>query len=128
MSNKRLVIDSNFKTSLERRMVNFERLFENFENVETPQQCERIGNAPLWLHGTMLRNGPGMFKIGDTEYKHWFDGLAYIQRYHFADGKMYYSARFLESEQYKESMKAQRIIYTAFGTRSFPDPCKKLYG
>ncbi|KAK6745252.1 hypothetical protein RB195_011770 [Necator americanus] len=76
----------------------------------------------------MLRNGPGMFKIGDTEYKHWFDGLAYIQRYHFADGKMYYSARFLESEQYKESMKAQRIIYTAFGTRSFPDPCKKLYG
>ncbi|KAK6011949.1 hypothetical protein OSTOST_22952, partial [Ostertagia ostertagi] len=36
----------------------------------------------------MVRNGPGMFKIGDTEYKHWFDGMAYIQRYHFEDGKV----------------------------------------
>lgn len=36
----------------------------------------------------MVRNGPGMFKIGDTEYKHWFDGMAYIQRYHFEDAKV----------------------------------------
>ena len=47
------------------------------------------GKAPEWLSGTMLRNGPGMFKIGETEYKHWFDGLAYIQRYHFQDGKVW---------------------------------------
>ncbi|PIO60420.1 hypothetical protein TELCIR_18082, partial [Teladorsagia circumcincta] len=65
----------------------FERLFENFENVDTPQECQVTGSIPSWLHGTMVRNGPGMFKIGDTEYKHWFDGMAYIQRYHFEDGK-----------------------------------------
>ncbi|KAK6012584.1 hypothetical protein OSTOST_22245, partial [Ostertagia ostertagi] len=64
-----------------------ERLFENFENVDTPQECQVTGSIPSWLHGTMVRNGPGMFKIGDTEYKHWFDGMAYIQRYHFEDGK-----------------------------------------
>ena len=56
----------------------------------------------------MLRNGPGLFKAGklihflkllvfhykitfhsgDTEMKHWFDGLAFLQRYHFAEGKV----------------------------------------
>ncbi|EYC06244.1 hypothetical protein Y032_0077g1103 [Ancylostoma ceylanicum] len=46
-----------------------------------------IRSIPPWLKGTIVRNGPGMFKIGDTEYKHWWDGLAYIQRYHFVDGK-----------------------------------------
>ncbi|KIH53816.1 hypothetical protein ANCDUO_16042 [Ancylostoma duodenale] len=66
----------------------FERLFENFENVEKAEECELIGSVPSWLKGTMVRNGPGMFKIGDTEYRHWFDGMAYIQRYHFVDGKV----------------------------------------
>ncbi|VDL78327.1 unnamed protein product [Nippostrongylus brasiliensis] len=105
----------------------FERLFENYENAETPEECKMIGTVPSWLHGTMVRNGPGMFKIGDTDYKHWFDGMAYIQRYHFEDGKMFYSARYLESDDYKKNMRAHRIICSSFGTIKFPDPCKTLY-
>ncbi|EYC06254.1 hypothetical protein Y032_0077g1104 [Ancylostoma ceylanicum] len=105
----------------------FERLFENFENVEKAEECELKGNVPSWLKGTMVRNGPGMFKIGDTEYRHWFDGMAYIQRYHFVDGKMYYSARYLESNDYKDNMRAKRIITGSFGTRTFPDPCMTLF-
>lgn len=46
------------------------------------------GTPPTFLKGTMLRNGPGMYEIGDDTYKHWFDGLAYPQRYHFQDGKV----------------------------------------
>ncbi|EYC06245.1 hypothetical protein Y032_0077g1103 [Ancylostoma ceylanicum] len=65
----------------------YARIFENFENTGKPKECELIGSIPPWLKGTIVRNGPGMFKIGDTEYKHWWDGLAYIQRYHFVDGK-----------------------------------------
>ncbi|KHJ81139.1 hypothetical protein OESDEN_19175 [Oesophagostomum dentatum] len=109
-------------------MTDFRRVFKNFDNVDEPQECELIGTVPSWLQGTVVRNGPGMFKIGNTEYKHWFDGLAYIQRYHFSDGNMLYSARYLESEAYKANMKAQRIVATGFGTRAFTDPCKKLYG
>ncbi|EPB80071.1 hypothetical protein ANCCEY_00894 [Ancylostoma ceylanicum] len=67
-----------------------------------------------------------MFKIGDTEYKHWWDGLAYIQRYHFVDGKMFYSARYLESDNYKTNMEANRIVATSFGTRTYSDPTKTL--
>lgn len=75
----------------------------------------------------MVRNGPGMFKIGDTEYKHWFDGMAYIQRYHFEDAKMFYSARYLEGDDYNECMRANRIITGSFGTVALPDPCKTIF-
>ncbi|RCN50147.1 retinal pigment epithelial membrane protein [Ancylostoma caninum] len=102
----------------------YARLFENFENTGKPEECKLIGSIPSWLKGTVVRNGPGMFKIGNTEYKHWWDGLAYIQRYHFVDGKMFYSARFLESEDYKDNMEAKRIVATSFGTRTFSDPTK----
>ncbi|KAF1764060.1 hypothetical protein GCK72_004006 [Caenorhabditis remanei] len=105
----------------------FARLFHNFENVIEPKLCSKSGTVPAYLKGTMVRNGPGMFKIGDNEYKHWFDGLGYIQRYHFEDGKMYYSARYLESEAYQKNMEAQRIVAGSFGTAAFPDPCKTIF-
>ncbi|CAD6191728.1 unnamed protein product [Caenorhabditis auriculariae] len=105
----------------------FGRLFQNFENVIAPKECKMTGTVPKYLKGTMVRNGPGMFEIGDSKYNHWFDGMAYIQRYHFQDGKMFYSARYLESEDYLENMKKQRIVRSGFATTGFPDPCKTVY-
>lgn len=66
----------------------FARLFHNFDNVIEPKLCSTSGSVPSYLKGTMLRNGPGMFEIGDTKYQHWFDGMGFIQRYHFEDGKV----------------------------------------
>ncbi|CAI4232991.1 unnamed protein product [Auanema sp. JU1783] len=102
------------------------RLLENFQDVQK-KKCERTGDIPSWLEGTLVRNGPGMFKFGDTEQKHLFDGMSYLCRFHFEDGEMFYSARFLESEAYKANMKAQRVIRGSFGTVSFPDPCKNIF-
>ncbi|CAB3404544.1 unnamed protein product [Caenorhabditis bovis] len=105
----------------------YARLFHNFENVIEPKECAKIGNVPDWLKGSMIRNGPGMFEIGDTKYNHWFDGLAYMQRYYFENGKMFYSARFLESEAYRENMSKNRIVRSSFGTAAFADPCKTIF-
>uniref|UniRef100_A0A1I7TZ04 Beta,beta-carotene 9',10'-oxygenase n=2 Tax=Caenorhabditis tropicalis TaxID=1561998 RepID=A0A1I7TZ04_9PELO len=105
----------------------FSRLFYNFNNVIEPKLCSTSGTAPSYLRGTMVRNGPGMFEIGDNKYEHWFDGLGFIQRYHFEDGKMYYSARYLESEAYTKNIEAQRIVAGSFGTSAFPDPCKSIF-
>ncbi|CAP35893.2 Protein CBG18441 [Caenorhabditis briggsae] len=105
----------------------FARLFHNFENVIEPKMCSTSGTVPSYLKGTMVRNGPGMFEIGENKYNHWFDGLGFIQRYHFKDGKMYYSARYLESEAYKKNMEAQRIVAGSFGTGTFSDPCKTIF-
>lgn len=48
-----------------------------------------VGNLPGWLRGTLLRNGPGMFTVGDTTYNHWFDGMALMHSFAFKDGKAF---------------------------------------
>ncbi|KAE9548755.1 hypothetical protein FO519_008028 [Halicephalobus sp. NKZ332] len=104
------------------------KLFENYSEVTEPSEAQVEGQIPPWLDVTILRNGPGMFRIGDTEYSHWFDGLAFIQRYFFQEGKMFYSARYLESEAYKINIAANRIVVGEFGTSGFTDPCKGFLG
>ena len=34
------------------------------------------------MRGSLYRNGPGIFEIGDDKYNSWFDGLAMFQRFH----------------------------------------------
>lgn len=48
----------------------------------------RTGKVPAWLEGTLIRNGPGIQKIGQDEYKHVFDGLAILHRYHIENGQV----------------------------------------
>ncbi|KAF8360441.1 bcmo-2 [Pristionchus pacificus] len=103
-------------------------LLKNFEDVIEEKECRHEGSPiPAYLKGTMLRNGPGIFKWGDSEYNHWFDGDAYVQRYAFREGKMFYSARAIETITYLKNKKADRIVIGAFGTKAFPDPCMTLF-
>ncbi|KAK0402591.1 hypothetical protein QR680_016422 [Steinernema hermaphroditum] len=105
----------------------FNDAFSNHNEIERPVQCKVTGRLPSWLNGTLLRNGPGTFKIGDNEVNHWFDGLAYIRRYYFENGKMFYSAKHLRSKAFKLNHAANRIVVGEFGTAAFPDPCKTMF-
>uniref|UniRef100_A0AC35UHG6 Beta-carotene oxygenase 2 n=1 Tax=Rhabditophanes sp. KR3021 TaxID=114890 RepID=A0AC35UHG6_9BILA len=101
--------------------------FSNFEEVPTPIECDVKGTIPSWLHGALMRQGTGMFDFGNTTYNHWFDGLAYLQKYTFNEGKMTYIAKLLKGTSYTENTNANRIVVTEFGTASFPDPCKNIF-
>lgn len=62
---------------------------------ERCQQWRRLhffcaGSIPSWLQGTLLRNGPGLFSVGDTSYQHWFDGMAIMNSFAFKDGASLY--------------------------------------
>jgi beta-carotene 15,15'-monooxygenase len=103
-------------------------LFENYSEVIEPEEAIVEGKIPLWLNVSLLRNGPGMFNIGNYQYKHWFDGLAYMQRFGFSNGKMTYSARYLKSDTYKINMASNRICFNEFGTFGYSDPCKSILG
>lgn len=46
------------------------------------------GSIPSWLQGTLLRNGPGLFSVGSSEYNHWFDGMSLIHSFTFTDGEI----------------------------------------
>ena len=45
------------------------------------------GRFPAWLAGALLRTGPAKFEVGSRSYNHWFDGLAMLHRFGFADGR-----------------------------------------
>jgi carotenoid cleavage dioxygenase-like enzyme len=54
---------------------------------------------------------------------HWFDGLAMLHRFSFADGEVSYANRFLETKAYRAAEKTGEITYSEFAT----DPCRSLY-
>lgn len=48
--------------------------------------CVFAGLLPDWLEGTLVRNGPGLFSVGETSYNHWFDGMALLHSFSLKNG------------------------------------------
>jgi beta,beta-carotene 9',10'-dioxygenase len=55
--------------------------------------------------------------------RHWFDGLAMLHRFGFADGVVTYTNRFLDSPAYRAARDTGKITYSEFAT----DPCRSLF-
>ncbi|KAL5729078.1 hypothetical protein ACHQM5_002080 [Ranunculus cassubicifolius] len=72
------------------------------------------GEIPLWLEGTYIRNGPGIWNIGDYNFRHLFDGYATLVGLHFANGKLKAGHRQIESEAYKAAKKNNKLCYREF--------------
>uniref|UniRef100_T1KM42 Uncharacterized protein n=2 Tax=Tetranychus urticae TaxID=32264 RepID=T1KM42_TETUR len=98
------------------------------QECSEPVTAKVVGQIPTWVKGYLLRNGPGLRKIGPDEYRHLFDGLALIHQFTIDNGYVTYRNKFLRSEAYVRNMKANRIVVSDFGTRAYPDPCKSLLG
>ncbi|MCS7001840.1 MAG: carotenoid oxygenase family protein [Dehalococcoidia bacterium] len=81
------------------------------------------GVIPDWLQGTLIRNGPGRFEVGNQSFKHWFDGLAMLHRFAIRGGVVSYANRFLRGASYTRAMREGRIVEPGFGT----DPCGPLF-
>jgi carotenoid cleavage dioxygenase-like enzyme len=105
-------------TTLDHRL-GFQTLDQELSSV--PLTVE--GNFPPWLAGTLLRTGPARFEVGESRYRHWFDGLAMLHRFAFADGTVSYSNRFVRSLAYRSARETGRIAYSEFAT----DPCRTLF-
>ncbi|PON94648.1 Carotenoid cleavage dioxygenase [Trema orientale] len=79
------------------------------------------GEIPLWLNGTYLRNGPGMWHIGNYNFRHLFDGYATLVKLHFEDGRLIAGHRQIESEAYKAAKKNNKLCYREFSEVPKPD-------
>jgi len=96
-----------------------------YETLESEIELDSLpveGSIPEWLSGTLLRNGPAKFEVGEQPLRHWFDGLAMLHRFSFDAGRVSYANRFLRSDAYREAEKG-RIAYSEFAT----DPCRSLF-
>ncbi|KAM6969814.1 carotenoid-cleaving dioxygenase, mitochondrial-like [Aplochiton taeniatus] len=103
------------------------RLVHSVEETPEPIATETQGTIPSWIHGSLLRNGPGKFEFGNDHYNHWFDGMALLHQFKIVDGRVTYKSRFLQSDAYKKNSEKDRIVMSEFGTLAMPDPCKNFF-
>ncbi|EMS51709.1 hypothetical protein TRIUR3_28465 [Triticum urartu] len=59
--------------------------------------------------GTYLRNGPGLWDLGDYGFRHLFDGYATLVRVSFRDGRAVGAHRQIESEAYKAARRHGKL-------------------
>ncbi|XP_072938573.1 carotenoid isomerooxygenase-like [Epargyreus clarus] len=97
------------------------------EEVIDPLEGTVTGKVPSWVQGTLLRNGPGSLKVGSSRFQHVFDGSALMHRFHIKDGRVTYQCRFVRTNTWQKNHRAQRILFTEFGTKSVPDPCHTIF-
>ncbi|HVS29801.1 MAG TPA: carotenoid oxygenase family protein [Solirubrobacteraceae bacterium] len=81
------------------------------------------GALPSWLAGSLLRTGPSKFEVAGRSLNHWFDGLAMLHRFSFADGEASYASRFLRSRAYNDAERQGKITMSEFAT----DPCRSIF-
>ncbi|XP_072516214.1 beta,beta-carotene 15,15'-dioxygenase isoform X2 [Salminus brasiliensis] len=92
-----------------------------------PINTEVTGSIPDWLQGTLIRNGPGLFSVGETSYNHWFDGMALMHSFTIKHGEVTYRSRYLRGDTYNSNMQANRIVVSEMGTMAYPDPSKNIF-
>ncbi len=88
--------------------------FRSFDDETDNATLDVTGELPEWLSGTLYRNGPGRFEVGERELNHWFDGFALLRRFEFGNDGIEYASRFLESEAYRAA--EGELRYPEFGT------------
>jgi beta,beta-carotene 9',10'-dioxygenase len=95
-----------------------------FQSLDEETAVEAVpvnGDVPPWLTGALVRVTPAKFEAGARRVDHWFDGLAMLNRFGFADGAVSYGSRFIRSGAYHEA--EQGRLTAGFGT----DPCRSLF-
>ncbi|KAF7492405.1 Beta, beta-carotene 15, 15'-dioxygenase [Sarcoptes scabiei] len=97
--------------------------------VETENEIQNTieGNIPSWISVRMIRLGPAKWDLDDFVLNHWLDGCAMLCKFIIRNGTIKYSSKFLDSDAYRKMNKVNRPVYTEFGTRAFPDPCKNVF-
>jgi len=100
--------------------------FSTLKSEVTNQELETQGKFPDWLKGTLLRNGPAQFEVGNERFQHWFDGLAMVHRLAVEDGKVFYTNKFLQTPGYKDAQATSKINVGEFSTNPARNPFLRL--
>lgn len=96
-----------------------------FTTLHREEALDRLpvsGALPDWLEGSLVRTGPAGFEIGERPLRHWFDGLAMLHAFSFANGDVSYANRWLRSEAWRDAQSGEMTL-SEFAT----DPCRSIF-
>jgi carotenoid cleavage dioxygenase-like enzyme len=105
-------------------MTDYRRGFESLRQEVHVSSLPVQGALPAWLSGTLIRNGPAQFEVGDQDYNHWFDGHAMLHAFRVEAGTVAYRNRFVASHSREEALEQGEIARSEFAT----DPCMSIFG
>lgn len=94
------------------------------ESIAKPVEAVVKGKIPEWISGSLYRNGPGKYELGEKSYFHLFDGLACVHKYAIKDGRVTYYNKLLDTHIFKRAI-AENRLYPVFGTA---DVCSNVFG
>lgn len=86
------------------------------------QSINHLHGCTCMQNGTYLRNGPGVWHIGEFNFGHLFDGYAMLVKVHFEkNGRLIAGHRQIETEAYKAAKKNKKLCYREFSVSPKPD-------
>jgi len=97
--------------------------FTNLDQEISVKALPIKGTIPLWLSGTLLRNGPAQFSTKSSWVTNWFDGLAMIHAFSFDQGNVSYANAFLKTTNYQDAQRTGSMKYKGF----VQDPCASTF-
>ena len=80
--------------------------FTSLEEETAVDSLPVVGEVPGWLTGALVRVTPAKLEVGERRLDHWFDGLAMLNRFGIADGRVSYKSRFIDSMAYRDAQRA----------------------
>lgn len=98
---------------------------EGLLSVEAHRDAEFIGqkritdfegDVDIPVEGTYFRVAPGTKSISDRNYKHFFDGDAYLYSLEVSKEGVFLKAKFIDTPERKREQRSGRQIYSEFGT------------
>ncbi|KAI9012402.1 carotenoid oxygenase [Hyaloraphidium curvatum] len=98
--------------------------WRNADPLEVPELTElRVeGTVPPGLRGTFFRNGPGFNVVYGQQLKHPIDGDGLVAGVSFADGRVFFRSRFVNTKTHEEEKAAGRMLYDGqMGSRAPKD-------
>jgi beta,beta-carotene 9',10'-dioxygenase len=96
--------------------------FTSLEEETAVDSLPVAGELPRWLGGALVRVTPARLEVGGRRLDHWFDGIAMLNRFGVADGRVSYKSRFIDSVAYRDSQEGE-WRHGGFAT----DPCRSLF-
>lgn len=87
------------------------------EKEASEKRLKVEGKFPNWLEGVLVRNSAIPIYQEDKQVSHEFDGLAMLHSFTFDEGKVFYTNRFLKSQQYDAVINKGTIQYTGFASQ-----------
>ena len=97
--------------------------FTSQEEETAVDACRSRASVPAWLTGrARARDARRSSRSASRRLDHWFDGLAMLNRFGFADGQVSYASRFLDSAAYRDAQEGE-WRHGGFAT----DPCRSLF-